>query len=70
MEVNYSEISRIDNSLRPYQQNAKESIFTSWNEVDDILFQMPTGTGKTRLFTSIISDIKAWSVLKLSITRF
>lgn len=64
MEVNYSEISRIDNSLRPYQQNAKESIFTSWNEVDDILFQMPTGTGKTRLFTSIISDIKAWSVLK------
>lgn len=64
MEVNYSEISRVDNSLRPYQQNAKESIFTSWNEVDDILFQMPTGTGKTRLFTSIISDIKAWSVLK------
>lgn len=64
MEVNYSAISRIDNSLRPYQQNAKESIFTSWNEVDDILFQMPTGTGKTRLFTSIISDIKAWSVLK------
>lgn len=23
---------------------------------------MPTGTGKTRLFTSIISDIKAWSI--------
>lgn len=63
MELKYSEISRIDNSLRPYQQVAKESIFSFWEEVDDVLFQMPTGTGKTRLFTSIISDIKAWSVL-------
>lgn len=63
MDLNYSEISRTDNSLRPYQQAAKETIFSSWDDVDDILFQMPTGTGKTRLFTSIISDIKAWSVL-------
>lgn len=53
----------MDNSLRPYQQSAKESIFSSWDEADNILFQMPTGTGKTRLFTSIISDIKAWGVL-------
>lgn len=59
----YSEIYRIDKSLRNYQQQAKEDIFTSWDSCDSVMFQMPTGTGKTRLFTSIISDIKAWSIL-------
>lgn len=60
----YSEIARIDKSLRPYQQTAKKSIFAAWDECDNVMFQMPTGTGKTRLFTSIISDIKAWSILE------
>lgn len=64
MAISYSSIARKDNSLRPYQQIAKESIFAAWDSVDNILFQMPTGTGKTRLFTSIISDVKAWSVLQ------
>ena len=52
----------MDNSLRPYQQQAKEDIFSAWDECDGVMFQMPTGTGKTRLFSSIISDIKTWSV--------
>lgn len=60
----YTEIFRKDRTLRPYQQQAKENIFSTWDECNNILFQMPTGTGKTRLFTSIISDIKAWSILK------
>lgn len=59
----FFEICRIDRMLRPYQQNAKENIFDEWDECNHIMFQMPTGTGKTRLFTSIISDIKAWSVI-------
>lgn len=59
----YQEISRIDRTLRPYQQEAKENIFAAWDECDSVMFQMPTGTGKTRLFTSLISDIKAWSIL-------
>ena len=59
----FFEICRIDRMLRPYQQNAKENIFDAWDECNHIMFQMPTGTGKTRLFTSIISDIKAWSVI-------
>lgn len=59
----YKDIVRIDNSLRPYQQEAKESIFAAWDECDNVMFQMPTGTGKTRLFTSIISDVKVWSFL-------
>ena len=60
--MTYREISRTDNSLRPYQQQAKRDIFSAWDECDGVMFQMPTGTGKTRLFSSIISDIKTWSV--------
>lgn len=60
----YKNINREDRSLRPYQQVAKKSIFEAWDECDNVLFQMPTGTGKTRLFSSIISDIKAWSTLR------
>ena len=59
----YKYIARIDKSLRPYQQEAKKNIFNAWEECDNVMFQMPTGTGKTRLFTSIISDIKAWGIL-------
>ena len=52
MNISYfSEICVIDVSLRPYQQKAKKEIFESWDKVDSVMFQMPTGTGKTRLFT-------------------
>lgn len=58
----YQEFCKIDHSLRPYQQKAKEQIFSAWDECDNVMFQMPTGTGKTRLFSSIIRDIKNWGV--------
>lgn len=58
----YREIASTDHSLRPYQQQAKEEIFAAWDEHSSIMFQMPTGTGKTRLFTSIIRDIKIWNI--------
>lgn len=58
----YADIYREDPKLRPYQQKAKKEIFESWDEVDSVMFQMPTGTGKTRLFTSIISDINKYSI--------
>ena len=60
----YSDIYKEDSSLRPYQQKAKKEIFESWDEVDNVMFQMPTGTGKTRLFTSIIRDINQYSLSK------
>lgn len=63
MSGDFCDILREDKSLRPYQQEAKENIFSAWEKCDNVLFQMPTGTGKTRLFSSIISDIKAWSTL-------
>lgn len=60
----YKEIARLDRTLRAYQQDAKEKIFAAWDECNNVMFQMPTGTGKTRLFTSIISDVKAWGILR------
>jgi superfamily II DNA or RNA helicase len=62
-DITYRSFCRKDKSLRDYQQNAKENIFSAWDEVDNVMFQMPTGTGKTRLFTSMIGDIKAWGVV-------
>lgn len=58
----YSSICRLDHTLRDYQQEAKEKIFDQWDSWDNILYQMPTGTGKTRLFTSIIRDISLASL--------
>lgn len=58
----YSDICRVDSTLRPYQQIAKENIFTEWDEHDSVMLQMPTGTGKTRLFTSLIADINQFSI--------
>lgn len=60
--TSYSEICMKDISLRDYQQQAKELIFSQWDSVDNIMYQMPTGTGKTRLFTSIIRDINVWGL--------
>lgn len=60
--INYNEFCQKDITLRDYQQLAKEEIFSKWNFVDNILYQMPTGTGKTRLFTSIIRDINVWGL--------
>ena len=36
-------------------------IYDAWNRVDSVMLQMPTGTGKTRLFVSIIKDIFQYS---------
>lgn len=60
--MDYNELCQQDITLRDYQQQAKEDIFSQWNLVDNILYQMPTGTGKTRLFTSIIRDINVWGL--------
>ena len=48
----------IDSTLRPYQVKAKQEILNAWNKVRHVMMQMPTGTGKTRLFVSLIADIR------------
>jgi len=50
-----------ETSLFPYQQDAKQNIFKAWDEVHHVMLQMPTGTGKTYLFSSLINDINKWS---------
>lgn len=47
-----------DCTLRPYQESMKKKIQEEWKHQKSILLQMPTGTGKTRLFVSLINDIQ------------
>jgi superfamily II DNA or RNA helicase len=62
-------ISNSDKSLRPYQASSKKEIYEAWLSVRSVLFQMPTGTGKTRLFASIIKDVRTISVEKAIIPQ-
>jgi superfamily II DNA or RNA helicase len=46
-----------DNGLRDYQINIKSEIYSQWqNGYRRIMLQMPTGTGKTKVFSSVIWD--------------
>jgi len=45
----------MEHTLRPYQYQGIEAIFNAWrNNIRSVLFQMPTGTGKTVLFSEIV----------------
>lgn len=55
--MNYSEILQDNTNLRPHQKEAKKKIFEAWDRYDSVMLQMPTGTGKTYLFTSLINDL-------------
>ena len=46
-----------DTRLRPYQQLIKNRVFKIWDSQYNVMVQLPTGTGKTILFTSIINDL-------------
>ena len=53
-----------DISLRDYQKENKSKIYELWKEKRSVMLQMPTGTGKTRLFSSLLKDIQNYSVDK------
>ena len=61
--IKYSDIETNDAILFPYQKEMKHSVFTMWNTMSNVMVQMPTGTGKTILFASIVKDICDWIVL-------
>ena len=42
--------------LRPYQQEAKDSIFEQWESVDKTLLVLPTGCGKTIVFAKVAEE--------------
>lgn len=55
--MEYSNIVQDNTNLRPHQIEAKRKIFEAWDKYDSVMLQMPTGTGKTYLFTSLINDL-------------
>ena len=55
--MDFLKLEQDNASLRAHQKDAKQKIFEGWNQCDSILLQMPTGTGKTYLFTSVINDL-------------
>ena len=46
-----------DGKLRDYQQKAVKEILSAWKTIKNIMLQMPTGTGKTRLFVALINAL-------------
>ena len=62
-KVDFTELNPYrDKKLYPYQTEAKAKIYKMWTQMRSIMFQMPTGTGKTYLFVSIARDLFEWSV--------
>lgn len=55
--MQYSTIPEHSGNLRQHQIEAKRKIFEAWDQYDSVMLQMPTGTGKTYLFVSLINDL-------------
>ena len=56
----FSHIESNVTGLRPYQAQIKKDIYDLWDSIGNVMLQMPTGTGKTIVFTSIVRDILHW----------
>lgn len=55
--MDFKQLIQYNDNLREHQIEAKRKIYDAWNEYNAVMLQMPTGTGKTYLFTSIVNDI-------------
>ena len=42
-------------TLRDYQQKSSDSIYEAWQENNSTLLVLPTGCGKTQVFTDVIN---------------
>lgn len=56
----FSHIAADDRGLRPYQLEMKHNVYSLWDKMNNVMLQMPTGTGKTIVFASIVKDIRSW----------
>ena len=54
--------AEMDTTLRDYQIENKRKIYQAWQQFRSVMLQMPTGTGKTRLFVSIARDLFNYGV--------
>lgn len=61
-KIRFSHIEANDEGLRPYQSEMKRDVYAMWDRIDNVMLQMPTGTGKTIVFTSIVKDIRRWCI--------
>ena len=62
-KVDFSKLDPLlDTGLYDYQKENKQKIYNLWQYSKSIMLQMPTGTGKTRLFVSIVKDLHNWGV--------
>lgn len=61
--IRFSHIEADNTGLRPYQAEMKLKVYSLWDRMDNVMLQMPTGTGKTIVFTSVVKDIRKWCVL-------
>jgi superfamily II DNA or RNA helicase len=58
MNIDFAELNpSLDKELREYQVEYKTKIYKAWETKRSVMLQMPTGTGKTRLFVSIVKDL-------------
>lgn len=55
--MDVSQIKQNNLGLRLHQAEAKKEIFKAWESNASVMLQMPTGTGKTYLFISIVKDL-------------
>lgn len=63
-KVDFSRLNpNSDSQLRDYQIENKRKIYEAWQLHKSVMLQMPTGTGKTRLFVSIVRDLHFWGAL-------
>lgn len=58
-----------DTTLRDYQIENKRKIYLAWQSHRSIMLQMPTGTGKTRLFVSIARDLFEYGAQRKKATK-
>lgn len=69
--MDFCKIKQDNIKLRPYQIEMKQKVFEQWNNgKKSVMMQMPTGTGKTMLFASIIKDLWNDSYDKRNMKRF
>lgn len=59
-QIQFSHIEADNRGLRPYQRQMKEEVYSLWDKMNNLMIQMPTGTGKTIVFTSVVRDIQRW----------
>lgn len=50
--------------LRPYQQDIKIKLYEAWEKHENVLVVLPTGAGKTVLFSSVVDDLAVQGIFK------